>query len=98
MNYTERQLAEFRELFASLQRRRKQSNLLGIAAWVTIAIGMLLKVKFGLPTEALIWLPGSVFAGSVIYSMFMLKCPGCGTRLAQEKVKFCQSCGLPLAD
>jgi hypothetical protein len=97
MNYTERQQAEFREKFSKLQRRRKQANIVALASWVLIAISMGLKVNLDAPA-GLMMLPVPMFFGAVIYTMYIWKCPACGTRLAQEKVKFCHGCGVTLAD
>lgn len=100
MNYTERQLHAFRENFSQMQRRRRITQAISFAAWIFIGMGIIFRGRtaFGIPAEVLPGLFVPVFFGATVYYMFMWKCPACRTRLGQQKVKFCATCGLPLED
>jgi hypothetical protein len=100
MDYTEREVADFRGKFSKLQRRRRLTQWMGFAAWVMVAAAISAgKSASGIPAVAVMVVAIPAFFAAAIGYMFFWKCPACRARLAQDpKLKFCYMCGLSLSD
>ncbi len=101
MDYTEQQAAEFKERFVEIRRRQRLVGIPVLVAILAFALaanagqGMI----FGVPATSLFPVILFVILGAVFYHWRTWRCPACGEALGgSQRLKFCQMCGVRLAD
>jgi hypothetical protein len=99
MEYTEAQLAEFKEEFA--RRKRRQWRVAAVVVIAALAMFLALdrfgRVNTGAPPTALLVLFFVVVIGTMIFSIRNWRCPACDRYLGRNtRINFCPKCGVPL--
>jgi rRNA maturation protein Nop10 len=82
-----------------LKAQMVKARIIGFVFWLLLVAGYFLPKDS--PYHVLLLLPAIGFACTVIYTLFFIKCPKCGTKLGQAISKlndtnFCPSCGVSL--
>ncbi len=99
MNYTQKQLAEFKDKFSDIRRNQ-------IIITVPL-VGLLLLFLFA-RSGPILGVPESIYypvfivviLAGVVFSFINWRCPACRKYLGRRSLspKFCGHCGVPLAD
>ncbi len=81
-----------------LRTRLNRARAVALGSWLLFAAGLLL-FPDGMPCPALLSIPFLGFICAVLYILFFLKCPKCGTRLGHalsgfKRPRFCPGCGI----
>jgi hypothetical protein len=81
----------------TLKAQMFKAKAIAFAFWLLFAAGFFLPT--GSALHLLLLIPFIGFAGSILYMLFFVKCPKCGTRLGQamssmSKPNFCPGCGV----
>lgn len=99
MQYVEQQLTELKAEFA---KRRKRQLLATIPIVAVFVLAMVMRrggeISFlGVPTSVILGVVFALVLGSIAFSLWNWRCPGCNRYLGKGiSPSFCSKCGVPL--